>query len=154
RELRPQDEQVEAALTDLLTFTGDHRGTANLLLARAARASDTPARVAALKRAAEQLISADAIGEAAQVLVQLRGVVAGDGDLAVALTDRLLERGRFGDARLLLEVVADGQSDTPAVARARLLVRLARAARGQGDGDSALGFMLGARETDKANRSI
>jgi hypothetical protein len=154
RELRPSDEQVETALADFLTFAGDHRGTASLLLARAARSSEPTARIAALKRAAEQLLSADAIGEAAEVLVELRGLCPGDVDLAVGLTDRLLERERFGDARLLLEVVADGQSDTPAAARARLLVRLARAARGQGDADSALGFMLGARETDKANRSI
>jgi hypothetical protein len=149
--LHGEPRELEEALIATLAFVQDHRAIAGLLTSRAMRA-EADERAHILERAAQHWLQAGALAEAIDVLVMLRTSHPARLDTALVLADTLLREQRFADARTLVHAVMECKVKTAPQARALLLVRLARAAQGEGDSAAALDAMLAARDADKTNR--
>jgi predicted Zn-dependent protease len=130
-------------------FAARNTATAKRVLERAGQALETPNRELVLAAGQELLGSPD---DAEAALRAGLGAAPGSRELKAALADLLARRGRFNDARGLLEELADSDDDAEgafgAAQARRALLQLAARDGSYGDVERALAVLERNRDAD------
>ncbi len=150
---QPGAEAIRVKLREQYEAAGQHRELAAILMADADHGTDTDARFAAYRRAAELFLAAGDAGAAAVPAGKAAELAPDDHATAMLHVDVLIGSGRTQEAATALETaIAAQKKRTPELAT--MQQRMARVAGMLGDKDGQLGWLKKAFDVDRKNGEI